>query len=156
MNYSWSTDYSQLVVLNKLRCHAYFYLSANQFARSILLIQINTLNDKQCISRSSDYRRSQLIWSYTLPQRQGISRFSWTGTIIDNPNIFSMIYMYAASVTHIAIRSISTHLCLTSQTIDTGKQCRPRSDAAERGFWSGSTLLTLKTGIAIKHGCNKN
>ena len=27
-----------------------------------------------------------------------------------------------------------------------GKQCRPRSDAAQRGVWSGSALFTLLTG----------
>ena len=28
---------------------------------------------------------------------------------------------------------------------DTGKQCRPRSDAADRGVWSGSTQFALNT-----------
>ena len=36
-----------------------------------------------------------------------------------------------------------------------GKQCRPRSDAADRGVWSGSTLFASSTGIFIKHGSNK-
>ena len=36
------------------------------------------------------------------------------------------------------------------------KQCRPRSDAAVRGVWSGSTLFTLKIGIYIKHSNYKN
>ena len=45
-----------------------------------------------------------------------------------------------------------THSCLVSH----GKQCRPRSDAAERGVWSGSTLYALNTGISLKHGINKN
>ena len=31
----------------------------------------------------------------------------------------------------------------------TGKQCRPRSDAAECGIWSGSTLFALNTEISI-------
>ena len=35
---------------------------------------------------------------------------------------------------------ILTHLSLASYKMDIGKQCRPRSDAAERGVWSGSTL----------------
>ena len=49
-----------------------------------------------------------------------------------------------------------THLCLASHKRDTGKQCRPRSDAAERGVWSRSTLLAFNTGISIKHGKTKN
>ena len=39
---------------------------------------------------------------------------------------------------------------------DIGKQCRPRSDAAERGVSSGSTLFALSSDISIKHDNNKN
>ena len=49
-----------------------------------------------------------------------------------------------------------TRLCLASHERDIGKQCRPRSDAAERGVWSGSTLFALTTGISIKHITNQN
>ena len=37
-----------------------------------------------------------------------------------------------------------------------GKQYGPRSDAAERGVHSGSTLLALNTGISIKHGTDRH
>ena len=47
-----------------------------------------------------------------------------------------------------------THLCLASHKRDIGKQFRPRSDAAERDVWSGSTLFALIAGISIKHGNN--
>ena len=49
-----------------------------------------------------------------------------------------------------------THLSLGSHKRDIGKQCRPRSDAAERGVWSGSTLFALRTGISFKLGNNKS
>ena len=49
-----------------------------------------------------------------------------------------------------------TYLCLASLKWDIDKQCRPRSDAAERSVWSGSTLFALTTGISIKHGNNQN
>ena len=39
---------------------------------------------------------------------------------------------------------------------DIGKQCWPRSDAVERGVWSGSTLFALNIGISIKHDKKKN
>ena len=39
---------------------------------------------------------------------------------------------------------------------DTGKQYRPRSDAAERGVWSRSTLFALNTEIPIRTVMNKN
>ena len=48
------------------------------------------------------------------------------------------------------------HLCLSSHKWDIGKQYKPRSDAAERGVWSGSTLFAFTTGISIKHGNNQN
>ena len=51
---------------------------------------------------------------------------------------------------------ILTHLCLASHKWDISKQCRPRSDAADRGVWSGSTRFALTTGISIKHGYNQN
>ena len=34
-----------------------------------------------------------------------------------------------------------THISLASFICDIGKQCRPRSDATERGVWLGSTLF---------------
>ena len=39
--------------------------------------------------------------------------------------------------------------------MDIGKQCRPRSDATERGVLSTSRLFALNTGISIKHGNDK-
>ena len=55
-----------LVMLNKLRWHAHFQLSANQITWSRLLIQIHILNGKQCRSRSVGFFRCQLIWIYTV------------------------------------------------------------------------------------------
>ena len=43
-----------------------------------------------------------------------------------------------------------THLSLASHKKDIGKQCKPRSDAAERGVWSGSTLFALNSEIPTK------
>ena len=55
-----------LVMLNKLKCFAHFWFSANQIIWSRLLIPIHSLNDKQCRSRSVGFSRSQLIWIYTV------------------------------------------------------------------------------------------
>ena len=51
---------------------------------------------------------------------------------------------------------VLTHFSLASHKWDIGKQCRPRSDAAERGAWSWSTLFALSSDISIKHDNNKN
>ena len=48
-----------------------------------------------------------------------------------------------------------THLSLASHKRDIGRQCRPRSDAAECGVWSGSTLFALNSEISLKYGNNK-
>ena len=49
-----------------------------------------------------------------------------------------------------------THLCLESHKSGMiGKQCRPRSDAAERGVWSESTLFASDTELSLKDGYNK-
>ena len=42
-----------------------------------------------------------------------------------------------------------THISQASHKRDLCKQCRPRSDAAERGVWSGSTLFALRMGISL-------
>ena len=49
-----------------------------------------------------------------------------------------------------------TDLCLASHKRDIGKQCKPRSDAAERGVWSGSTLFAISSEISTKHGNIEN
>ena len=41
-------------------------------------------------------------------------------------------------------------LCILSPKRGIGKQCRPWSDAAERGVWSGSTLFASNTRILPK------
>ena len=49
-----------------------------------------------------------------------------------------------------------THLCLAVHKMDMGKQWCHRSDATQRGDWSGSTAVTLNTRISTKHGKTKN
>ena len=39
------------------------------------------------------------------------------------------------------VKSSLTHISLASHLWGIGKQCRPRSDTAERGVWSGSSLF---------------
>ena len=48
--------------------------------------------------------------------------------------------------------------CLGPETWakDMGKWYWPRSEAAERGVWLGSTMFALNTGISIKHDIDKN
>ena len=53
-------------------------------------------------------------------------------------------------------QSYLTHLSLSSHKRDTDKQRRPRSDAAERGVLSGSTLFALSSDNSLKYGNNKN
>ena len=36
------------------------------------------------------------------------------------------------------------------------KQCWPRSDAAEGGIWSGSTLFAIRSDNSINHGYTTN
>ena len=49
-----------------------------------------------------------------------------------------------------------THLCPVSKNGTLGNQCRPRSDAAERGIVSGSSAFALNTVISVKRGNTKN
>ena len=64
------------------------------------------------------------------------------------------LHLYFASFLERYI--LLTDLCLASYKWDFGKQWRPRSDAAERGVWSGSTLFSLSTGIYVQQGNNKS
>ena len=63
-------------MLNKLRCHTLFEFPANQIPWSRLLIQIHTLNGKQCRARSVGQKPTDL--DLHCLQRQGISGFSRT------------------------------------------------------------------------------
>ena len=47
-------------------------------------------------------------------------------------------------------------MSLASHKRDIGKQCKPWSDAANRGVRSGSTLFALRSDISMKHDNNKN
>ena len=47
-----------------------------------------------------------------------------------------------------------THTSLASHKRDIDKQYKPRSDAAERGVWSGSTLFALRSDLSTKHDNN--
>ena len=49
-----------------------------------------------------------------------------------------------------------THLSLASHKRDIGKQNGPRSDAADRGVWSESTLFAISSEISTKYDKNKN
>ena len=49
-----------------------------------------------------------------------------------------------------------TNISLASHKRDVGKQCRTRSDTAERGVWSVSTLFALNSDISTKYDNNKN
>ena len=48
-----------------------------------------------------------------------------------------------------------THLSLSSHKRGTGKQYRPRSDAADRGTWLRSTLFALSSESSTKQDDNK-
>ena len=66
-----------LVLLNKLRCHAHFWFSASQITWSLLLLHICTLNGN---SADTDQLASSEVTDLDLHclQRQGVSRFSRT------------------------------------------------------------------------------
>ena len=59
------------------------------------------------------------------------------------------------SVFFLRFKKLLLHLLnqlnLTAHKRDIDKQYRPRSDAAERGVWSGSTLFALRSEISTKH-----
>ena len=78
------------VIVNKLVCHAHFKLSANQITWSRMLIKMHILNGKQCRSRSVGFFRSQLIWIYTVLQKQDISGFSRT-RVQTHTNIWTIL-----------------------------------------------------------------
>ena len=65
-----------------------------------------------------------------------------------------LLLLVLCIVLFLFITFVLTHICLTSHERDIGKQCRPRSDAAERGVWSRSTLFALRTGIFVEQGNN--
>ena len=57
--------------------------------------------------------------------------------------VWDMAFMYV----HVYILRLSYRNLKVLGQIGLCKQCRPRSDAAERGVWSGSTLFAIHTAI---------
>ena len=84
-------------------------------------------NGKQCRCRSVGFFRSLLIWIYTVCEGRAY---------------------------HCSAGQGLTHFSQEPHKRITCKQCRPISDAAECGIWSGSTLFTSYIGIFIKHTCS--
>ena len=72
-------------------------------------------------------------------------------------NLFLSVYFEIYILMHSSMLLIGietllkllTHLSLASHKRDIGKQCRPRSDATERGVCPGGTLFPLNTGMYI-------
>ena len=54
--------------------------------------------------------------------------------------LYVAIYIYTIYILLLYVAYL-THLCLVFNFWDIDQQSRPRSDATERGIWSGSTLL---------------
>ena len=83
------------------------------------------------------------------------------GIILSSQQLFKIVkYMYFYHTFlllegSIIFEVVLTHLCIVSHKRAIGKRCRPKSDAAEHGVWSGSSLFALGTGISIKHNNNK-
>ena len=69
--------------------------------------------------------------------------------------LFCEVWSGSTLIAHVYLPRYLSCLCLTSRKRNIGKQCGPRSDAAECGVWSVSTLFALNTGISIKHGNNR-
>ena len=55
--------------------------------------------------------------------------------------IFKEILTLLLKYKNVDILMISTQISIASFLWNIGKQCRPRSDATERGVWSGSYLF---------------
>ena len=96
-----------LVMLNKLRCHTHFLLSANQITWSSLLIQICILNVKQCRSRSVGFFRSQLILIYTVCKRR-------THPSSAGPGLSFCFLCYSLKIGHITFELGCWKRCLWS------------------------------------------
>ena len=102
---------------------------------------------------------------YCNPQANAIASRPLTGKKWKHPfnNIIvseiawcAFIRVCAVIMSNMVISQSLTHLCLTSHKKGIGKRCKPRSDVAECGVWSGSTQSAFNTGISIKHGNNSN
>ena len=105
-----------LVMLNKLKCHTHFQLSANQIAWSRLLIQIQILNNKQWRSRSVGFFRSQLNWIYTVFKSSAYPGSAGLGLMPLSRRITKQLWNYSQTFLQIRIIILNSSLLLTSHS----------------------------------------
>ena len=65
--------------------------------------------------------------------------------------LLSLLSVFFLSLGDSHSAEIINHISEETLKRETGKQCRARSDARERGVRSGSSLFALCTGIVINH-----
>ena len=65
-----------LVMLNKLRCHAYFQFSAGHITWARLVLYMYILNDKQCRFRSVGFFRSHAYFQFSA------DHITWTRLVL--------------------------------------------------------------------------
>ena len=104
-----------IILLNKLRCHAYFQFSAS-ITWSSLLIQIHILNGKQCRSRSVGFFRSQLIWIYTVCKDRVYPGSAGQGLITSWQQLISQLQVWY-SITSCQLQIWDSFYLLTSLDI---------------------------------------
>ena len=76
--------------------------------------------------------------------------------ILNQDSKYVLHYNCCFEVLLISIHWFRWAICKpSSHKRDIGKQCRPRSDAAERSVWSWSTLFALNTNVQEVNGVNR-
>ena len=111
------------------------------------------LSWRNCSGKNSREKNGQSMWPY----RNTEVDVCWELPANKIPsNVLALGHMELNNTQKHMYCDLLTHLCSASHKRDIGKQCRPRSDAAQRGVWSGSTLFALGSGITLKQSQHRH
>ena len=122
-------------------------------------IFLQTFQTYFCIQANSVDPDQSLIWVHTVCKNDFWNHKQTTIVVIGSLRVntqpwywklLSVVCFFFLSTATMACTISITVLTLTIRT-DRSKQCRPRSNAAKRGVWSGSTLFHTLPVVLVGH-----
>ena len=88
-----------------------------------------------------NFNKEIVFWVLLKRNKYSRKLFTFKFDFVIPYKVLSIIYHPYVKLMFLECKNYLTHISLASLFGDLGKQCRPRSDATERGVWSGSDLF---------------
>ena len=108
---------------------AMYFCTLKHFDKTLVNDQSKYLTSPWIITMVHYYEMSKMLQRFNFILRNGQEMNPWK------------CLLYVTKITKPGRNVFLTYISLVSLLWDLGKQWRPRSDAAQHGIWSGSTLF---------------